>query len=207
MPILHLTTSNPTTASKPTMPSQQFCFPADGALLRTTVSNYIYQNCATNPTCATCTAFGEIGTWCVKFVTDMKTLFRGATSFNSDISKWDVSSVTNMNVMFQYAYSFNSDISRWNVTRVTRMNGMFYYATNFNSDISKWNVSSVTDMGYMFHSASSFNQNLCPWGLKLPQTFNYSAVTGSMFIGSGCSYKNSPTGRAGPWCAASCPLL
>jgi surface protein len=207
MPILHLTTSNPTTASKPTMPSQQFCFPADGALLRTTVSNYIYQNCATNPTCATRTTYGEIGTWCVKFVTDMNYMFYGKSTFNSDISSWDVSSVTTMQFMFYYASSFNSDISNWDVSSVINMQQMFVFASSFNSNISSWDIGSVTDMYGMFHSASSFNQNLCPWGLKLPQTFNYADNGHKMFLFSGCPNKNSPTGRAGPWCAASCPLL
>ncbi len=42
-------------------------------------------------------------------------MFRGAASFNGDISDWDVSNVTNSEEMFNYANSFNGDISNWNV--------------------------------------------------------------------------------------------
>ena len=135
---MNLTTSNSTTmapssSQRPSLspspsqspslsqsPSQsQYCFP-DRTTLKTAVNNYINQNCATNTTCPTCTQYGEIGTWCVKLVTDMAELFYGKSTFNSsDISRWDVSSVTNMFCMFYEAYAFSSDISNWNVSSVT----------------------------------------------------------------------------------------
>ena len=72
-----------------------------------------------------------IGWWDVSRVHDMSELFRGATSFNSDISKWDVSSVTDMHGMFQDATSFDGDISEWDVSRVTNVTEMFWGATAF----------------------------------------------------------------------------
>ena len=48
-------------------------------------------------------------------------MFRGAVSFNQDLSEWDVSGVTDMNSMFDYAGSFNQDISHWDVSSVTDM--------------------------------------------------------------------------------------
>ena len=130
------TTSNPTTSTpttstpsdspsaSPTQSTTQYCFP-DKASLQTAVNNYISQNCATDPACATHTQYGEIGTWCVKLVTDTGYMFYGASTFNSDISNWNVSSVTDMNRMFRGASSFNSDISNWNIARVASMGGMF----------------------------------------------------------------------------------
>ena len=66
-----------------------------------------------------------------------------------------------MHEMFRGAASFNADISNWNVLRVTNMQGMFIHAAVFNNDISKWDVSSVTHMDYMFWGAQSFRINLC----------------------------------------------
>ena len=34
-------------------------------------------------------------------VTDMSDMFRGASSFNSDLSSWNVSNVTDMSLMFR----------------------------------------------------------------------------------------------------------
>ena len=79
---------------------------------------------------------GPIGGWDVSAVTDMQSLFSGASSFNQDLSKWDVSAVTNMQFLFSGPSAFNQDLS-------------------------KWDVSAVTDMKDMFNRASSFNRRLC----------------------------------------------
>ena len=99
-------------------------------------------------------------------VTNMGAMFRGATSFNQDISKWNVSKITNMGSMFYNAKSFNQDISKWNVSKVTNMSWMFYDARSFNQDISKWNVSKVTNMSWMFYDARSFNQDISKWNVS-----------------------------------------
>ena len=137
----------------------------------------------------------------------MTVLFSDKTNFNSDISNWDVGRVTNMKWMFSYASSFNSDISNWNVSSVTNMYDMFARASHFNSNISNWNVGRVADMRFMFYGdeAQRFNQNLCPWGSKLSSAFNYGSSAEKMFFNSGCPNRNSPTGRTGPWCKATCP--
>jgi surface protein len=54
------------------------------------------------------------------------------TSFNKPLNKWNVSNVTNMCSMFCGATSFNQPLNKWNVSNVTNMNGMFYYAESFN---------------------------------------------------------------------------
>ena len=44
------------------------------------------------------------------------------------ISEWGVSNVTNMRSMFKDAESFNGDLSKWNVSNVTDMRSMFEWA-------------------------------------------------------------------------------
>jgi surface protein len=78
-------------------------------------------------------------------VTDMSSMFRGASSFNGDLSGWNVENVTDMSWMFCDASSFNGDISGWDVGNVIDMGFMFYSATSFsNHDLSGWDVSNVT---------------------------------------------------------------
>jgi surface protein len=67
--------------------------------------------------------------------------------------------------MFRGAISFNQDLSIRKTAAVTGMYGMFSFASSFNQDISKWNVAAVTDMQYMFNQAIAFNQEFC-WSLK-----------------------------------------
>ncbi|NME70896.1 BspA family leucine-rich repeat surface protein [Flammeovirga aprica] len=99
-------------------------------------------------------------------VTDMNTMFRGASSFNGDLSLWDVSSVTNMSLMFVDASSFNGDLSLWDVSSVSSMSWMFQGATSFNGDLSSWDVSSVTDMRSMFYAVTSFNGDISNWDVS-----------------------------------------
>ncbi|WP_421805558.1 BspA family leucine-rich repeat surface protein [Flagellimonas sp.] len=106
---------------------------------------------------------GDIGNWDVGNVTNMATMFAGASNFNQDISGWDVSKVTNMQAMFFQAYAFNQDISDWIVDNVVLMNFMFYEATSFNQDISNWDTGNVTSMHVMFEKAASFNQDIGGW--------------------------------------------
>ena len=109
----------------------------------------------------------DISEWKVGKVTDMKFMFEVATSFNQDVSDWDVSKVTDMRSMFNGATSFNQDISDWEVGNVTNMSSMFRGATSFNQDISEWKVGKVTDMRYMFQGATSFNQDISDWDVSL----------------------------------------
>ena len=79
--------------------------------------------------------FGEIGDWNVSAVTSMWGLFSsggcGKRDFNEDISRWDTSNVTNMESMFDGASSFNQPVEGWNTANVTDMAWMFSYAPSF----------------------------------------------------------------------------
>ena len=105
-------------------------------------------------------------TWDVSNVTNMESMFSGASSFNGDISGWDVSKVTNMERMFMETNSFNGDISGWDVSKVTNMERMFKDASSFNGDISGWDVSKVTNMESMFSGAPSFNGDISGWDVS-----------------------------------------
>ena len=99
-------------------------------------------------------------------VTNMESMFSGATLFNGNISSWNVSSVTNMSSMFYYASDFKGDISSWNVSSVTSMSNMFFGAFDFNRSLNNWNVSSVLSMSGMFAQATSFDQSLNSWDVS-----------------------------------------
>src|SRR5699024_9202923 len=92
-------------------------------------------------------------------VTDMFSMFSGASSFNQDIGDWNVANVTDMSSMFSGASSFNQDIGDWNVANVTDMSFMFEGAPSFDQDLGDWNVAGVTDMTGMFDNASLSTDN------------------------------------------------
>ncbi len=125
-------------------------------------------------------------------VTNMRSMFYGATSFNGDLSEWNTASVTNMYGMFSEASAFNQDLSKWNTAKVTNMLVMFSGATKFNGDISGWNVEAVTNMRSMFYGATSFNGDLSGW--------NTASVTNMYSMFSGASSFNGDISR---WITAS----
>ena len=47
--------------------------------------------------------YGKINDWDVSKVTNMSSMFKGATSFNEPLNKWNVSNVTNIWGMFDGA--------------------------------------------------------------------------------------------------------
>jgi surface protein len=105
----------------------------------------------------------EAARTCTSGITNMASLFSGASTFNQDISSWDTSTATSMRFMFSGASAFNQDISRWNTSNVTTMEDMFFNASAFNQFIGSWDTSNVTDMRFMFSGASAFNQDIGGW--------------------------------------------
>jgi surface protein len=101
--------------------------------------------------------------WSTSVVTDMNSMFSGASAFNGAVEGFETEEVQSMASMFRGAASFNRDISGWNTYNVTTMKEMFDGASSFDQDIGGWNVSDVENMSYMFFNASSFNQDLIQW--------------------------------------------
>ena len=119
-------------------------------------------------------AIPDITGWDTSSVTNMGSMFYGASAFNQDIGDWDTSSVEGMDYMFYGASAFNQDIGDWDTSSVTNMGFMFYEAATFNQNIGGWDTSSVWDMSFMFEGASKFDQNIASW--------NTSSVTNMSFM-------------------------
>ena len=221
----HSPTATPTNAPSTATPTKP-CF-SDKKSLQNAISVYTVNNCASNPSLPPCaSSYGwPIGTWCTSLITDMsylfqystfngdisgwdvgsvtnmESMFNGATAFNKNIGAWNVASVTNMKSMFRNAYAFNQNIGTWNVASVTDMSRMFENAHAFNKNIGVWNLGVVTSMEMMFYGAMSFNQNLCAWKNKIPYASN-----DGMFLDTACTDQNAPTSPSGSFCAVStCP--
>jgi len=114
-------------------------------------------------------------------VTDLTSMFRGATSLNQNIDNWNVGSITNMSNMFNGAASFNQPLNNWNVSNVTNMNSMFFGADVFNQDLSGWDVSEVTNMASMFRNAFAFNGDVTTWDVSNVTTMSEMFVFCTVF--------------------------
>ncbi len=108
----------------------------------------------------------------LSLVTNLSSMFREASSFNSNIGTWNISAATDLSYMFCGASAFNQDISSWNTGHVTTMTHMFCNTSAFNQNISGWNISNVTDMSNMFENATAFNQNLSNWDITGVTSYN-----------------------------------
>ena len=94
-------------------------------------------------------------------VTSFANCFKGAgllTSVPSNIP----SSVTNIQSMFQGATLFNQAIGGWNVANITNMISMFNGATTFNKKIRTWKVGAGTTLTNMFSGATAFQAAFYP---------------------------------------------
>ncbi|MCC1498396.1 DUF285 domain-containing protein, partial [Alcanivorax sp. 1008] len=93
--------------------------------------------------------------------------FRGAESFNGDVSGWSTGNVTDMGGIFANAASFNGDVSGWNVGQVSNLSDAFSGANSFAGDLSTWNISNVQYMYGMLSNTAisdeSYEDMLTAW--------------------------------------------
>lgn len=105
-------------------------------------------------------------------ITNMSSMFEGCSQLTRipNMKLWDVANVTTMNAMFKGASSFDDEISDWDVSSVTDMEQMFENASSFNQPIGKWSIGNYTNMNAMFKNAVAFDQNLSSWYLEYVTT-------------------------------------
>ncbi|MBT1371682.1 BspA family leucine-rich repeat surface protein [Mycoplasma bovis] len=104
----------------------------------------------------------SISQWNTSSVTDIRSMFRGATEFNQNLN-WNTENITNMSTLFAETNKFNGDITKWNTGNVIDMERMFQNAIAFNKDISEWNIKKVKNVSTMFGGASAFRYSLRKW--------------------------------------------
>ena len=107
---------------------------------------------------------GDISKWNTSNVTNMFSMFDGATNtFNQPLDKWDVSNVTDMSYIFEEAKKFNQPLNNWNISKVTSMSGMFKKAISFNQPLNNWifiNFTGILGPLYMFKGAKIFDSKI-----------------------------------------------
>ncbi len=104
-------------------------------------------------------------------VTNMQTMFEGASIFNSPLNFSNTSNVKRMSWMFKNAVKFNQPLN-FNTSSVLDMKQTFYNARDFNQNINNWDVGSVTNFESIFRSAEDFNQPLNNWNINTGSNVN-----------------------------------
>ena len=106
-------------------------------------------------------------------VTNLGSMFNGASLANPDVSLWNTINITNMSGMFAGATSATPDVSQWNTTNVINMRAMFSLASLANPDVSQWNTGNVMSMVFMFSGALAATPDMSNWnitGLTVPDS-------------------------------------
>ena len=124
-------------------------------------------------------------------VTNMQSMFKGATSFNSDISGWNTAKVKDMDFLFQNATSFNQDIGGWNTAKVLTMKFMFQGATSFDQNIGNWNIEQMTDVFGMLSMFSGVTLSIANYDSLLVGWNRQNLILSRRFDGGGSKYKSN----------------
>jgi hypothetical protein len=93
------------------------------------------------------------GSSTLKNITSMIETFKGAESFNQNISNWNMSGVTDVTSMFQGAEKFNNG----------KIDGVLDSQSN---EIANWDMSGCKDFKNMFFGAKNFDRIIVNWIVK-----------------------------------------
>ena len=90
----------------------------------------------------------------------MSRMFKGATSFNQNISGWTINSgVTSFYKMFEGTTSFDQDLGGWNITGIDTAEEMFKGVTlstaNYSALLIGWEAGTHNTGAVKFHGGSS----------------------------------------------------
>jgi surface protein len=128
-------------------------------------------------------------------VTDMSSMFRNASSFNSPINHWDVSNVTNFYRMFYNAGPFDQNLDTWDITNVTDMRNFMIQAgvstSNYDAILIGWEATLQaaypSGTGYGFSINVNFGSSTYTGGgaaatakASLVSTFNMTIIDGGI---------------------------
>lgn len=156
-------------------------------------------------------------------VTDMASMFEGATLYNSAEIGFYTDKVTSMNSMFKNAAAFDKNIGVvtataeiWNVGNVLDMTSMFEGAVaydNNNGDatqnINSWNVAKVTSFTNMFKGAILYNKTLSGWSVDSGTNFNDMFNGATAFKRNLCAWQAhgfvSSETNSGTFSGTTCP--
>jgi len=136
----------------------------DAPIITPTSFNGLFYQCTSLTT-------PDFSAWDTSTVTDTRSMFYQATSFNGDVSTWDMSNVIYIGInqnfagMFESATAFAGDISNWDLSSVLRADKFAFNATNFSSDVSGWVIpASWFSMNKMFQN-SGMDSDLSSWDI------------------------------------------
>ncbi|QVK09504.1 BspA family leucine-rich repeat surface protein [Mycoplasma mycoides] len=116
----------------------------------------------------------DLSKWDTSKVKNFEQMFEGAEKFNNKNNplNWNdkLKNANNMKRMFKGAKSFDQDISDWDISNVKNFEQMFEGANKFNNNNKPLNwgdkLKNVNNMKRMFKDASNFKHNLSSWLMK-----------------------------------------
>jgi surface protein len=133
----------------------------NGTIMEGTLNNITYKLVTNNTIKTNNQHLDTPETLCTTLVTNMSSMFSGASTFNQSIGNWDTSNVTSMESMFSGASSFDQPIGHWDTSKVTgSMRFMFRNAFSFNQEIRNWTVQSNTNLSNMFERTTPLGTTL-----------------------------------------------
>ena len=96
-------------------------------------------------------AYGDIGDWCVDFVSDFSYLFAQRDLSDMDLSRWNTSSCQQFDYTFYGASVIPQGVEEWDVSSARTMIATFAEVRNFNNNtFERWQTSNVESFAFAF---------------------------------------------------------